>query len=122
MIETLGAHATFQNGARLINREVTDATSRLDLDPRDRGGGLRGGGGATSKPPTGPTCMPVAATETTCSGGVDDDCDGYADCLDTDCDGQPCGDGLTCSGGACRAPCPPGVSCVPELPAIQNVR
>ena len=72
--------------------------------------------------PTGPTCTPVATTEATCSGGVDDDCDGYPDCLDTECDGQPCGDGLTCSGGACRAPCPPGVSCVPDLPAIQNVR
>jgi len=82
-----------------------------------------GKSGATTPthPPTGPTCTPVAATETTCSGGVDDDCDGYPDCLDTDCDGQPCGDGLTCSGGACRAPCPPGVSCVPDLPTIQNV-
>ena len=48
-----------------------------------------GGGGATSKPPTGPTCTPVATTEATCSGGVDDDCDGYPDCLDTECDGQP---------------------------------
>jgi len=84
--------------------------------------GCGGGGGATSKPPTGPTCTPVATTEATCSGGVDDDCDGYPDCLDTECDGQPCGDGRTCSGGACRAPCPPGVSCVPDLPAIQNVR
>ena len=65
-----------------------------------------GKSGATNHPPTGPTCTPVAATETTCSGGVDDDCDGYVDCLDTDCDGQPCGDGLTCSGGACRAALP----------------
>jgi hypothetical protein len=80
-----------------------------------------GKSGAAVHPTPGPTCTPVAATETTCSGGVDDDCDGYPDCLDTDCDGQPCGDGLTCSGGACRAPCPPGVSCVPDLPTIQNV-
>ena len=69
VIETLGAHATFQNGARLTNREVTDAiittvdpqrvpmpphdglrraepgsvhALQLNLDPRDRGGGLRG--------------------------------------------------------------------------------
>src|SRR5262245_19134833 len=84
--------------------------------------GCGGGGNGTSHTPTGPTCKPIAATEATCSGGVDDDCDGYPDCLDTECDGQPCGDGLTCSGGACRAPCPPGVSCVPDLPTIQNVR
>jgi hypothetical protein len=85
--------------------------------------GCGGGGGATSThPDAGPVCKPIAATETTCSGGVDDDCDGYPDCLDTDCDGQPCGNGQTCSGGACRAPCPPGTSCVPDLPTIQNVR
>ena len=49
-----------------------------------------GKSGATTPthPPTGPTCTPVAATETTCSGGVDDDCDGFVDCLDTECDGQ----------------------------------
>src|SRR4029079_19835448 len=81
-----------------------------------------GGGGAPSHTPTGPTCKPIAATEATCSGGVDDDCDGYPDCLDTECDGQPCGDGLTCSGGACGRPRPPRVSCVPDLPAIQKVR
>jgi hypothetical protein len=75
------------------------------------------------RPPPGPTCTPVATSETTCSGGVDDDCDGYVDCLDTDCDGQPCGDGLTCSGGACRKPCTAGAAnCVPELPVIQNVK
>src|SRR5438105_2662048 len=69
------------------------------------GGGAAGGagpgaGGATgtggAKPPPGPMCTPVTASETTCSGGVDDDCDGFTDCLDTDCDGQACGDGLTC--------------------------
>ncbi len=81
-----------------------------------------GSGGSGGKPVTGPMCTPVAATETACSGGVDDDCDGFVDCLDTECDGKPCGDGLTCSGGACRKPCAPGAACVPELPAIQNVR
>jgi len=83
--------------------------------------GARGGGGAT--PPVGPTCTATAPTEATCTGGTDDDCDGFADCLDTDCDGRPCGDGLTCSGGACRKPCAAGASdCVPELPVIQNVK
>jgi hypothetical protein len=68
-------------------------------------------------------CHASATSETTCSGGVDDDCDGFVDCLDNECDGQPCGDGLTCSGGACRKPCAAGATdCVPELPAIQNVK
>jgi hypothetical protein len=80
-------------------------------------GDVDGGG------PAGPMCTPVATSETSCSGGVDDDCDGFIDCLDTDCDGQPCGAGLTCSGGACRQPCAAGdASCVPELPVIQNVK
>ena len=77
---------------------------------------------AVTKPPAGPTCSARAATENACSGGVDDDCDGYIDCLDSECDGQACGDGLTCSGGACRKACAGGQSCVPELPTIQNVR
>jgi len=75
-----------------------------------------------TKPPAGPMCNAQAASESSCSGGVDDDCDGYVDCLDSECDGQACGDGLSCSGGACRKPCSAGQSCVPELPTIQNVR
>jgi hypothetical protein len=71
----------------------------------------------------GPTCTPIATSETMCMGGVDDDCDGFVDCLDSECDGQACGaDGARCSGGACRKPCAAGATCVPELPAIQNVR
>src|SRR4051794_209077 len=66
-----------------------------------------GGGGGTHATP-GPTCTPLATSEATCSGGTDDDCDGFVDCLDTDCDGQACGAGLTCSGGACRKACTAG--------------
>ena len=81
-------------------------------------GGVSGAAGVA-----GPTCTPVATSEISCSNGKDDDCDGFIDCLDTDCDGKPCGNGLTCSGGACRAPCAAGdASCVPELPVIQNVK
>jgi hypothetical protein len=77
----------------------------------------------TIKPDPGPMCVAQAATETACTGGVDDDCDGYIDCVDSECDGQTCGDGLTCSGGACRKPCAAGdTSCLPELPPIQNVK
>src|SRR5450432_2641553 len=80
------------------------------------------GSAPAEHPDAGPMCSPAAASESACSGGVDDDCDGYVDCLDSECDGQPCGDGLTCSGGACRKPCAAGTTCVPELPTIQNVR
>jgi hypothetical protein len=88
------------------------------------GGGATGsaGTGGMMMTMTGPVCTPTAMTETSCSGGVDDDCDGFIDCLDSDCDGQPCGNGLTCSGGACRQPCAAGAACAPELPAIQNVK
>ena len=86
-------------------------------------GQVDGGGGTGAGGAPGPRCMSVAASENTCSGGADDDCDGFVDCLDTDCDGQRCGDGLTCSGGACRKPCAAGAAnCVPELPVIQNVK
>jgi len=85
------------------------------------GGGGSGSGGTPVMP--GPTCTPIATSEATCSGAVDEDCDGFTDCLDTDCDGQACGAGLTCSGGACRKACTAGAAnCVPELPVIQNVK
>lgn len=74
-------------------------------------------------PDPGPMCTAVADSESACTGGSDDDCDGYIDCLDSECDGQACGDGLTCSGGACRKPCAEGdATCVPELPGIQNIK
>ena len=87
----------------------------------DVNGAAGKGGGAAGA--AGPMCTAAAASETSCSDGKYDDCDGFVDCLDTDCDGQACGNGLTCSGGACRAPCAAGdASCVPELPVIQNVK
>ena len=94
--------------------------------PASGTGGVPGAAGAPGSggmKPAGPACTPAAASEATCSGGVDDDCDGFVDCLDTDCDGQACGAGLTCSGGACRKACAAGgANCVPELPVIQNVK
>jgi hypothetical protein len=95
------------------------------------GGGTAGTGAAGTTPTAGVSgaagaagqmCTPDETIETNCSDGKDNDCNGFVDCLDTNCDGKPCGNGLTCSGGACRAPCAAGAaSCAPELPVIQNV-
>jgi hypothetical protein len=54
--------------------------------------------------------------ETNCSGGGDDDCDGFADCLDSECEGRSCGNNLSCLAGACLGKGP-----LPELPRIDNV-
>jgi hypothetical protein len=64
-----------------------------------------------------PVCDKKSATELSCTDGVDDDCDGYPDCRDTECEGQPCGNGASCTAGACVAP-----GALPELPRIDNVR
>ncbi len=48
---------------------------------------------------------PCEASETRCSDGSDDDCDGLVDCVDPDCDALSCGaNGLVCGGGACACP------------------
>src|SRR5262245_42266291 len=56
-------------------------------------GAVRGPDGEPiSGPDGGPParCVPRSATETACSDGVDDDCDGFVDCLDTECEAQSC--------------------------------
>lgn len=69
--------------------------------------------------PDEPECTASSEQETDCGDGEDDDCDGYVDCRDSECDGQTCGDGeLTCTAGACLAQAP----ALPELPPIENVR
>jgi len=42
----------------------------------------------------GPSCP---TTETACTDGMDDDCDGLTDCADPDCRGQSCDDGSVCT-------------------------
>lgn len=72
------------------------------------------GNGPGPKPD--PNCKASDTTEAQCIDGKDDDCDGFVDCLDTDCDGQSCGDGLSCLAGACLGP-----GTLPELPRIENL-
>lgn len=73
--------------------------------------------------PDEPMCEASNEEEAACSDGEDDDCDGFVDCLDSECDGESCGDGLSCLGGACRKPCEAGdEDCVPELPPFENVQ
>jgi hypothetical protein len=74
---------------------------------------LTGGGTGTCSSTTPSSCVAAAActpnpagatTETSCEGGVDDDCDGDVDCEDADCDAQACRAGsptFLCKSGAC---------------------
>jgi hypothetical protein len=43
----------------------------------------------------------VQTTETDCTDGHDNDCNGQTDCADSACDGKACGGGGTCSNGVC---------------------
>src|SRR5262245_7965129 len=74
--------------------------------PRGSGGGSNGSGGGSSAGDDGgvvaPGCVPSVDSESRCGDRTDDDCDGFVDCLDPDCDGQSCGEaGLTCQAGGC---------------------
>jgi len=89
-----------------------------DQSTAPSGGGSSGGGSNPSggSKPGGADCKASGTTETQCTDGKDDDCDGFVDCLDTDCDGKSCGDGLSCLAGACLGP-----GKLPELPRIENL-
>ncbi|HVU04174.1 MAG TPA: hypothetical protein VHE30_20595 [Polyangiaceae bacterium] len=100
---------------------VANASSGAGGSGNGSGGSAGASGSGNPGAGGGPACMASAATETSCSDGKDDDCDGYPDCLDSDCQGQACGSGagLTCTGGACLGP---GGGGLPDLPRIDNVR
>jgi hypothetical protein len=78
-----------------------------------------GGAGSTGKPLPGVDCKASSTSEAQCSDGKDDDCDGFVDCLDPDCEGTSCGEadsGRSCLAGACL-----GVGDLPPLPRIDNL-
>jgi hypothetical protein len=86
------------------------------------GAGVGGASSGTSGRATGgsmnsdPSCMASETAETECADGIDSDCDEFVDCLDTDCDGNSCGENLSCLAGACLGP-----GALPELPRIENL-
>jgi hypothetical protein len=89
-----------------------------DGDPNEGGGA--GEGPVAPPPEPEATCNSTDTLESECTTGEDEDCDGFIDCRDSDCDGVSCGDeGLTCTAGACLAG---GVEGLPELPRIESVR
>lgn len=66
-----------------------------------------GTGGSTL--PELPPCEASSDEETDCTDGIDDDCDGFADCGDSECGGQECSSSdasLTCIAGACLGAAP----------------
>jgi hypothetical protein len=73
----------------------------------------------TSSMPVGPVCKASSSSEAECSDGKDDDCDGFPDCLDPDCESKACGaadSGRSCLAGGCI-----GAGDLPTLPRIDNV-
>jgi Big-like domain-containing protein len=81
------------------------ATACANVACRTAGGvsGFCSGGALSVCTP--PVCTPTQSPkETSCSDGIDNDCNGTIDCKDSGCDGQPCKAGAptwTCKAGAC---------------------
>ncbi|MFN2375091.1 MAG: zinc metalloprotease [Candidatus Binatia bacterium] len=48
-------------------------------------------------------CGSAPATESSCTGGADEDCDGKVDCADTDCSGSPSCPSCGATGSSCTA-------------------
>lgn len=48
-------------------------------------------------------CVPTSGVESSCTNGIDDDCDGQIDCADADCNGDPACPSCLPSGSACTA-------------------
>lgn len=67
----------------------SEADAAVEVDAGPCGGNCSGDEVCVN----GECCLPQQSNESYCDNGVDDDCDGQADCADTDCDGQACDDG-----------------------------
>jgi hypothetical protein len=78
--------------------------------------GTSGRAGSAGSGGKGMSCIPSSASESMCADDTDDDCDGFVDCLDPDCEAQTCGNNATCLAGACL-----GEGTLPELPRIDNL-
>jgi hypothetical protein len=92
--------------------------------PQEGGASGQGDGDgdeSVSLPPEVPVCEPTGEAENACDDGADDDCDGFSDCRDTECEGAPCGseEGFSCQAGACLSDSEGGL---PELPVVQNLK
>ncbi len=76
-------------------------------------------GGTSGTPDTAPACVATEAKESNCTDGIDSDCNGQIDCLDSMCDGKACisGAGYQCTAGGCVTP-----GDMPALPAMTGVR
>jgi len=92
----------------------SDDSGKANSNPGAAGSGTTPSGGSSTGPS--PTCKASVDTETACADGKDDDCDGFVDCLDSDCETKSCGDGVSCLAGACL-----GKGALPELPRIDNL-
>jgi len=81
------------------------------------GAGSDGSGGSNLPDP--PSCEPTGEAEDDCADGVDDDCDGFIDCRDSECSGEACSSdsAFSCTAGACLGSAP----ALPELPALENL-
>lgn len=82
------------------------AASACGPSARDDDGDDGDDGGADAS-----NCTPVAATDTVCNNGVDDDCDGVTDCGDIDCSGR---DGCPVVGGNCEVATPSAALSLPD--------
>jgi len=59
-------------------------------------------------------CVPTEPTELSCNDGLDNDCDGFVDCADSDCSADP-----ACTGGGCTLG-QPGDSCTVNADCCSN--
>jgi hypothetical protein len=115
----LGAAACSNDGHLLATRSDASSPGEDEPDARAAGGNPDEPGASADAGEPQATCTPASDSESVCGDGRDDDCDGFADCRDPDCDKKSCGAAeLTCTAGACLRP----NQGLPPLPRIDNVR